>query len=211
MTRRVPETSSLASTKIQRCMGAQAKWKDDRSSEPHVCTIRYHRITSLNSLMVFCCWVQGRFRWNLRMDRRQGFRRDWQPRSTDESHRRHPRSCWKNRQPPRPSRTALLRKFDRFCGVGRLSRSFGRSFGEAQPLGGARLDQRPLWERFHVPLPPFPLVGSATWAQCRLEWHPGGVGTGYPPPPHLSGVLNRGVGSVHDSAIRVATSYSCAC
>ena len=118
--------------------------KAGRSREQQVRIIKNHRMLGLNLLTVFCCGVQSRLRLNLRIDRRQGFRRDWQPRSTHETDRRHPRSCWKHRQPPRPSRTALSRKCDRLCGVGRLSRSSGRSFGEAQPLGGARLAQQPL-------------------------------------------------------------------
>jgi len=97
---------------------AQSWWKAGRSSEPQVCTIKYNRMIGLNFLTAFCCCVQGRLRFNLRIDRRQGFRRDWQPRSTDESDRRHLRSCGKHRQPSRPSHTALSRKCDRLCGVG---------------------------------------------------------------------------------------------
>jgi len=53
-TRRVPETSSFASTKIKRCIGAQSRWKAGRSSVPQVFTIKYHRMIGLNFLTVFC-------------------------------------------------------------------------------------------------------------------------------------------------------------
>jgi len=52
---------------------------------------------ALSLMSVFRGRVQGRLRMNLWIDYRRGSRRDWQPRSTDDSDRRHLRSGWTRR------------------------------------------------------------------------------------------------------------------